>query len=191
MSDSPAAVQIDNFRQPVSEVGYVAAIMRQTITTAKEYFLLVDLNNAGGAYKHTLTGAIRAARFSAFINKENANARWLVQLGVVLAIDGTSATIAWIPGGEVTTLKNDDLIDVNGSDAFPIVFPFDVESGDLKYVASNDKLTTTDLNTGVKIPNVAGVDQTPEVGDAILRAERITGIGQAEISYTAWYYTVT
>jgi len=190
MSESPAAVQIDSLEEGVSDVGYVAVVMKQTVTTAKEYFLLIDLDNAGSAYKHTLTGTIRAARFAAFINKENASARWLVQMGVILSIDGTEATIAWIPGGGVTTLRNDEFIDFNGGDAFPVVFPFDVESGDLKYVASNDKETTSDVNTSGTLKNVADADVTPAVGDVILRAERSSGIGNADINYTAWYYTV-
>lgn len=186
---NPLAVQVDSQLGHVAS-GYVSVEMRRELTDTT-YLLFIDLSNANDAYRHTLTGAIRVGRFTAELIKDNASAKWAGVIGVITEIDGTSATVVWIEAGSLRAYGTSSFIDRKGGVVFPVVAAMDVEAGDLKYMASDFKDTgITALNTGTTIKNIADEDVAPAVGDIIIRAERVAGVGDAAIHYTAFYYTV-
>ncbi len=185
---SAAAVQIDSLKNAVTE-GHVGVEMKRTVTETT-YLLFIDLSNSYNAYRHVATNAIRFSQVSAELIKENASAQWESLFGIVLAIDGIEATIAWCAGGSLRAYGSDSFLDRKICNLFPVIGPVDVEAGDLKYIANNFKQLTTNVNTNITLKDIEDNDVAPAVGDVVLKAERLTGIGDADIHYTAFYYTV-
>ena len=92
MSSTAAAVQIDSRENPITgDKSVVLVEMTQTVSAAgPTYFLLIDLDNTGGAYKHTDTTAIRIVKLVNEVVKSVIADKWVVKVGVVTTIDGTA-----------------------------------------------------------------------------------------------------
>jgi len=194
MGLSPAAVQVDAFGKAVAEPGgdpIVVVEYRKVLAVAgPTYLLLIDKDNAGGKYKHVTDGPIHVHGGAAAIVKEKVGDQWRSDVGVILSIDGSEAVIGYLEGGSVAAINVDSFVGAARGELFPIPMSLEVDAGDFKYVATNYKDTDTNVTTGSSLEDIGGVGRAPVVGDAIIKVERLSGSGQAQIFYTMRYRTV-
>lgn len=189
-SDSPAAVQIDSVLKPVTE-GYYGVEFKKILTAATTYLLFIDKSNASSSYKHSASTSLRLGRFSAELIKDNISADWEVDIGVIMSIDITDAEIAWLESGSLQLKTAEDFETSKRGELFPIIAPLDIETADLKYIATNNKETDTGLTTASTVEDISGSSYNVEAGDVIIRAKRNSGAGNATVYYAAWYYGVS
>lgn len=183
-------IQTDSRGVDLVEAGVVLAELRAPATASPTYRLLIDLSNAAGAHKHVLAGPARLLYLTSWLEKQRSTAAWEAALGTILAIDDTEATVGYIEAGWVSAHRTDRFAERRHDPPYPSIIPLDVLSGDYRFIGTSQKVTTTDLNTGVTIGDIGGNPQTPAVGDVIVRALRTSGGGDAEFYFGAHYYTV-
>jgi len=152
------------------------------------YYMLVDLSSA--AYPHDETGAriiLAGAASQGF--KSNVGAKWAVQMGVIMTIDGTEAKIGWLP---IASLTLRDTSQFSGGQHLPL-FPDYVDlaqtAGVYDKVASNlYESNVTAVNTGITLEDAFGNNVAPAVGDIVLRAELISGGGTLDFKFAVQYW---
>ena len=211
MSDSPAAILYDENGNPLTVVNQDgeyhlkvaspedtdrrnivgADIFHNAIAGPTDYFLAVDLSNEGGSgpYKHsTLSGGVKLTGYSGVLLKSKVQDQWDALVGVVLAIDGTQATVAYLQMGSLHLRSTNEFKDRVKFETFPVLLDLTVSSGEFSDLVVGFTETTTDLNTGVTIPNVEGTGVTPAVGDVIIKTDRVSGSGTATVHYSFWYF---
>ena len=194
MTTSRTIDAIDSLGQPVDE-GIVRVEMEQTILAAvngtPDYFMLIDLSNASGDYKHTLTGSIQCVNLTAAFSKLRANDVWTMDIGVILRIDATDADIGFLAAGSLV-LDSTIVFNIKGSHGnYPVIVNLDETSGDFSDIATNlTELNDANVNAVGTIPDIGGVAQTPAVGDIVLRMLRTTGNDDATSVVTMDYRTV-
>lgn len=191
VSPSTAFQQIDAQGLLVSE-DLVHVEFRKTVAvTGPTYLLLVDLDNAGGAYKHTESGSVQVAGIVAEIAKNRANDQWDADVGVILAIDGVDADIGFLEAGSVRADNTTEFGQRISNHPFPIVTSLEVSAGAFTSIAVNSIVTDSSLNTGaVNVEDIGGVLRTPAVGDVVIRVFRVSGTLDANIYYGLTYRTV-
>lgn len=191
--NQPGIIQVDSTGQLVNEGLTTVEFVNVSTTEGPNYFLWIDLDNAGGTgpYKHTETGAIQIAATFTRLTKDKAQAAHFTGAAVILEIDGTSAQLGFL--GE-TELFNDNstLLTIQKTIVyFPLVLELRPDGlGGIDNIVSNNIVTDTNINTGVTIPDIGGNLRTPAVGDLILKEQRIEGTGSASWDYAAIYRTV-
>ncbi len=154
------------------------------------YFMLVDLSNSSGAYRHESTGSIHLVGFSAAINKSQSGGVWIVRLGTILAIDAVNVTIGFLDIGQLVNDSTNTFVAQQTTNLFPVSLSLKVVNGDYEKLAVNSKVTSTELTTASLIEDVSGGTVNPAVGDLLIRLERTSGGGDSDINYTAQYRTV-
>lgn len=154
------------------------------------FLMVIDLDNSNGDYPHAETGGVQILSGRTIIDKDVANAEWVGQLGVIVDINGTQATIALLAFGNVTADKTDTFRSVNAFAPSPIAVPLKVVSNDLVKILTNNGLVTTALNTGTPIPDPAGNSVTPAIGDIVSVITRVSGTGSAQYDVSFAYRTV-
>jgi hypothetical protein len=189
--ESPAVIQVDALEKAVTE-DVVAVEYRVILATAgPTYLLLIDLDNEGGFYKHTATGSIQALAASAQLSKTKAGDQWEVDIGVVLAINASEATLGFLEGGALSASDTSTFRAQNRNTLFPVTLSLKVVSGDFDKIATNFKQTNGDLTTSTLIDDIGGVGRVPAVGDVVIKVVRSSGNGAAAIFYTIGYRTVS
>ena len=194
MGLSIAGGAIDSLGGSIVE-GIVRVEMEQTVlaagTNTPDDFMLIDLDNTGGNYKHTDSGKVQCLSLTADFSKLRANDVWAMGIGVILRIDGTDADIGFLAAGSLV-LELDDEFRVKGSHGnYPVIVNLDESSGDFADIATNlVEINDSDLNTGGAIDDVFGDARTPAVGDIVLRMLRTSGIDDATALVTMDYRTV-
>lgn len=171
--------------------GFVLEFSKQISSSGPTFFLLIDLDNDGGSgpYPHVNTGHIIVGAFTAHIDKSSSGAQWEARLGVILTIDGTSAAVAFIQAGSVEASNTAQFHADSRASNYPLVASLRVSSGELVDFFTNSNETETSLNTGITIEDVGGNLVTPGVGDMIIKVERGSGSGTANIAYATRYRT--
>jgi len=175
------AVGVDYFKTGIASSG-------------PQYFLAIDLDNAGGAgsYLHE-TGAngIWLTGITGTLIKSKTGAAWDAIFGVIMAIDGTEATIAYLEFGSLHARATDKI-----AETFIKLFTGNVDltvvGGQLRRFATGLEETTTDINTGMTLSDVKGVARTPAVGDILFKVENLSTAappsGTSEIHYSFAYF---
>ncbi len=172
--------------QPLSS-SVVVADYQSASVGATSYFMGVDLSNSSGAYKHSSGSAIKLVGVSSSATKVYAVDDWNVRIGTVLSISGSSSVIGWLRFGALL-LRNTLMLEVSTVDKdFPVPVDLGVSGGDYLKIAAGNKETVAAVNTGATLPDVSGVAVTPDVGDLIVRAERVTGTGVLTMACSFWY----
>jgi hypothetical protein len=158
--------------------------------TDGDYFLLIDLDNAGGSgpYLHESGDGIKVTKIRATLIKDNVADQIIAFMGVILSIDATEATIGYTKIGTIglrdTLAKQAD----ERLDFYPNLLDLTVSSGSFDKIATSYEVTTTDLKTSSSIPDVGGTNRTPAVGDLVLKIERKLGSDTALFHYFLSYF---
>ncbi len=165
--------------------------MLAAVTGTPDYFMLIDLSNAGGGYKHTESGSIQCINLGVAFSKLRSNDVWAMDVGVILRIDGTDADIGFLAGSSLV-LDSTIVFNLKGSHGnYPVIVDLAESGGDFASIASNVvEFNDSDLNTGGTINDVSGAAQTPAVGDVVLRMLRTVGNDDATSVVTMDYRTV-
>ena len=167
----------------------VVNLMKDSLS-ASAYFLFVDLDNEGGKYPHIAGDHILIANFLACALKSNASDTWCARIGVVVAIDETEATIEYMEMGTLP-LRDASVLRCESQHLVSVMnLSMKVTDGTLEHVLTNNVTTTSDLNTGTTIEDVAGDQRTPAVGDILLRIDKMSGSGTLTCQYQLWYGVV-
>lgn len=188
--NQPGVIPVDSEGELLTD-GWVFFEFLKTITAAgPSYFIAVDLSNSSGDFPHTETGGITLARASGFLDKDTANASWEADVGIILAIDGTNATLLFLAALSNNTDKTNSFLATQTFASYPIALPFKVVGGELPKFISNNVVVTTDINTGSSLEDTGGNSIAPAVGDLIIKVERTTGSGEAIYGLSGSYLTV-
>jgi hypothetical protein len=172
----------DDARRQLVEVNF-----RKPSIAATTYYILIDLNNSSGAYKHTSGTAIKAAGVHALVAKDTSSDQWIINVGTVLSINATQAVIGWVRFGNQNVVDTGVFQHEITLTTFPYLSNFTVSGGDYKYIADNFKETVTAINTSTSIEDISGGTYVPAVGDLILRPTLVTGTGTLLVHYHLWY----
>lgn len=181
--------EVDSTPQSRTAKKFVAAEFYKSAVSSTTYFVFIDLSNAGSDYKHSGTSSVKLISASARIIKERIISQWKAVVGVVLSIDGTSATIGWLHAVSLYAMDTARVINegVQGGKIFGIDLA--QTAGDFDYIASgNIETGITAVNTGSNLENVKGNTVNPAVGDVILKIENVSGGGSIEASYSITYF---
>jgi len=168
---------------------FISNFRKDGIQSTK-YFLLVDLDNPDGYFKHDSASSEEGVRLlgvhGTLINAD-IRSKWEASIGTVLDITGSDATIGWIQAGVV---KLRDTGAIQGTTTV-VVPPLDmrlhVENNDYKYITTNFKETVTDLDSSTLVESAGGQNSLVEIGDLILKVEKITANANVLAHYMTWY----
>lgn len=147
------------------------ANMRKQDATAEWWGMLVDLDNAGGTWPHVGDERIDVLAVGASYDK-NATGVGRTRVGVVTAIDGSGATVAFFYG--YTYQKNA----ADSDKDWRVYLPGQVRCSVAAGRASDFKgehLTTTFFDTSTTIPDIEGNAIQPAVGDLVVKGEVTAG----------------
>lgn len=156
--------------------------------SATTYYVLVDLDGVPYAHDEAGTRLVMAGAAAQGF-KSNIGAKWAVQIGIVMTIDGTDAKVGWLP---IASLSLRDTSQFSGGQHLPL-FPDYVDlsqtGGVFDKIASNlYESGITAVNTGVTLEDALGNSVTPAVGDMIMRAELVLGAGTLDFKYAVQYW---
>ncbi len=155
---------------------------------ATSYFLLIDLDSPTAPH---VPGTIaRICSGEAQLVKSATAASWEADIGVVLAIDGTDATVAWL--GFLSTHAEDTgrALGVASYRSLSECLDLEQSGGDLVHIwAGNVETGIVAINTSAgTVDDVKGVARTAAPGDVVVRAVLNSGSGTAAVSYTISYF---
>ena len=166
--------------------GLVRSAFKKDSVVDGEVALIVDVSSS--SYKHSPGTKLVLAAIRGDAIKSNSNAEWDVEVGVVLTIDGTQATVGWLVGGTIPVRGTAEFSGFDIQIFFPLLNDLEVSAGDFLFLQTNYKESAiTAFNTGTAIQNPTGVDGAPGVGDLVLRATQIAGAGTIDIFYEVTY----
>ncbi len=167
----------------------IAEIVQENLV-ATEYFMFIDLDNGGGAYKHTAGPAAFLVGAAATAFKTKNNDSWEIEIGTILDINGTDATIGFLSLATLSVRSTSTFEDTGGGGTlFPVIIDTTVSGGDFTKIATSNKETVTDINTGVTIEDVGGNLVTPAIGDIIVRANLLSGgTGELFFNFSLIYF---
>jgi hypothetical protein len=157
------------------------------VAAAQTFLLMIDRDNGSGAYKHVAGDGIKVATIDGVLIKSSASAMWLSLFGIILAIDGTNATIAYLRFGSVLAQDNAFAQTSYSYSALPARIDCTVAGGGFTKIAAGFVEVTALVNTGITLPNVLSAPTTPAVGDAVIKLVRASGSGTAIIHYSVLY----
>lgn len=159
--------------------------------TSSCYFLLVDLNNVSGSYRHNSStlSSIRVSSLKGQAERTHILDKWRIKLGVVVSTTTSSSQIVWLSPGSQAFLDANSLtttaleIDRN-------VLDLTVQSGSLQRIANNYVESLNDLSSQTSLLDVGGRSVSVEPGDLVLRVQRLTNHGGSlSLHYHLWYQT--
>lgn len=182
--DAVSSNPTDTDREAVVVVDYLASAV-----SATGYYLLVDLDNAAGLgpYKHTLTNKIELAGLTGSLLKSSTSGLWSSYVGVITAINGVNATIAYFNMGTIHDRDTGRISTTARSEFFPITLDLAITGGSLDKIAAGFTETTNVINTGIMLDDVSGVARTPAIGDLLLKVEKNGGSGTVDAHFSIWY----
>lgn len=206
MSDSPASILYDADANPVGVVldGTVYRLQvssgpdedRKKLVdvnfykegvSATTYYVFIDVSSS--AYKHTPGTKVMMTSVGGRALKAVIGSKWAVQLMVVLRIDGTDADLGILPIGSVSLRDTSTFTGGTQVVLFPTVADLSVSGGGFtKITEGMTEKNVTAVNTGVTFKDVLGNNVTPAVGDVLLRAVLVAGVGDLEFAYGAQYW---
>lgn len=168
----------------VADRNALVRVNMRSVVTATTYFAFIDLDGTG--YKHDLSkSAVSLASASAEVLKSSSNAKWVLQLMTVLRISATDSDLGVLQGG-LTLQDTATLARSRTDDFFPAFVDLTVIAGGYAKIASGiQENGVTDIKTASTIPNVFGDQITPDVGDVLLRATKLSGSPASELEFTA------
>jgi len=166
----------------------VAAMYSKQDESIKEvYYLLVDLNNASGSYKHQAGDGIHLGGVVGNFSKNEALDDWIARIGVVTAISGTDASVAFIAPG-TSELRTSGALRSKASLIFsPLSLNLTIAEGVLA-LATNSIDTITALTTSTDIEDISGASRPAEVGDLVMQVLNIEGSGVLSFDFLVWYW---
>lgn len=193
---NPVAVTLDGSIYRLSTLGHADQLARDrvvgvdyyqlAINAAASYYLTIDVSNLGGAYKHAAGSDVVLYGGSCTLIKSNIAATWDAMLGVIVSISGASANIVWIDAFHLSLEDTSGVRDRRRSELFPIPINLAASLPKLAALAQN----VPAVNTGVTLPDVAGVARTPAQGDIVTRVRRLSGAGNADLHQSVFYEVV-
>ncbi len=180
-------VEVDS--DPLSRVSprLVVSSYHAAALAATSYILMIDLDNVGGDYKHVGSSSLKITQIAGSIVKSSIGAQWRSVVGVIVAIDGTAATIHWLEAATLFALDT-STVEQHKAAVLPALLDLAVSGGGLvAYAGGFIEAGLTDVNTGATLDNVVGNARTPAVGDMVLRVTQDSGGGTAELGYSVRY----
>jgi len=156
------------------------------------WYILIDLDNSTGDYPHTYAAGegIQVRGYNTHMIKSTNNAQWDVLFGVILAINGTQATIAYFAFATVHITDTTNLSVFQQGTFTGDLLDLTVSGGTISNVVAGLKQTTTSVNTGTPLTDAAGNSVTPAVGDVVYRVERTGGSVSTLTLHTTMTYLV-
>lgn len=166
----------------------VTAAFHASAMSATTYVILVDLDGGDtGDYKHRGSSSLKLLQVFASLVKSEIGSTWTARIGVVLDVNITVATIHWLNGAALFSLDTSKVQQSAGA-AIEAPDDFAVDSGQLRNTAGGFVETDiTEVNTTAGLNNVVGNPTTPDVGDLVLRVEKVSGAGTVEVGYSIRY----
>ncbi len=168
-----------------------ADLFKSGITGASAaYYLAIDLSNGSGNYKHTVTsgGVILFGLTGSFI-KTNLASVWDIDIGIIRTINGTQANIAWLEIGSIHSKDSSRAEwDLNYW-FFPVKINLTVSGGVLTKIVTGNTENITAVNTAITLSDASNTNATPAVGDVVVRVNRASGSGTADLHLSFWYLT--
>jgi len=166
----------------------VMASFRKSAVSATSFFLLVDLDNAGGLYKHASGSGMKLIGANGTLIKDKILDQWLSQMGVVTAVDAPNnqATIAYTRLGAVGLRDTVRIQDVFSSVPYPALADFTVSGGQPTKLATNHSVVET--VTGAQAEDIGGQNRVLAPGDLVLKVQKVLGTGTVIANYTIWYF---
>lgn len=172
----------DGIRRKLVEVNF----RKDNITNTSSY-LLIDLNNSSNAYKHNSGTILKMAGIHGVVIKDTATDQWVITVGVVLSINGSNANIGWLRFGTQNVRDTGIFQHEIALTIFPFLSNLTVKNGDFVSIADNYKETLNSITTSTSIEDISGGSTVPEVGDLILKTNKILGTGSLLLHYHLWY----
>lgn len=153
------------------------------------YYMGVHLHS-GGNFKHPYVSGdwLRLTGISGQLIKEKNLDSWDAGIGVILSINATEATIAWLHAGALHASDTGSFQSQAVSASFTNPLQLSIAAGDFDRILAGVLQTTTDINTGITLPDAKGSDVAPEVGDIVIGITRNQGSGDAEAHWEIRYY---
>jgi len=165
----------------------VGATFQKDGITATTYYDFIDIN--GSSYKHGSGTAVYMSRIVGQALKSNSGAKWVIQLMVVLRIDGTDSDLGLLSEGLITLKDTSTFRGEIEMSTFPVFLDLSTSGGDFTSIADGSKETgVTAINTGVTIDDIFGSSVTPAVGDVLLRVTLLSGGGTLDFAYSTQYF---
>lgn len=151
-------------------------------------FVLIDRDNGGGGYVHTGNGHIEIYAAQGHLVKSKSNDMWEVHMLVVLRINATDADLALVAFNSLHANDTQMSQHTREFSLYPMSLNLAVLNGTLRNVnPSRVLLADTTVNTTAGLDDANGVSVTPQVGDVLIRTERILGNGDAEVEFEVCY----
>lgn len=148
------------------------------------WFVLLSL--AGGAgWPHDPGTLARIGRLDVLLRREDVTRLWKLDVGVVLTIDGTQATIGLLQMGALRLYDSTNLEAQRTQQIFPLMLNCEINAGAFKNigVSTNSNVSSTAVNNVTALTNALGGTTIPAVGDVLVRVEEST---IADVDATAW-----
>jgi hypothetical protein len=203
MSDSPAAIIFDETGanaagvdaqgrvsildpQTVREADVYASAFFKEAVAATSYFMLLDLD--GAPFPHTSGSKAKLMGVNGNAFKDNAGAKWAVNLCVISRIDGTDADFFVIEEGSLFLRDTSSLSLQPKATQFRVPLDLEISGGALIRGVTNLKETNVAaLNTGITLEDPTGATPTPAVGDLIIRTRLVSGGGTLDFAMGIQY----
>lgn len=179
-----SSYSVDRDRNKIVELNY-----RQVDIASDRYFLLIDLNNKHGKYKHLYenSGAgIKLAGIESLLLKQEATGGWTVRFGVVAEINENYACICWFRPGTMSIRDASNFQIWGNVQIFPLMADLTIENNNQKYCLNNFKETVTDITSNSFLEDAGGNMVQPEVGDLVVKALKFN-TGKLSFHYHIWY----
>jgi hypothetical protein len=161
---------------------------RKIGVSTTSYYLIVDLSNSSGAYKHIGSSSIKLLGVQGTAIKSKIIDQWGIDVGTVLSIDATQALIGWIRYGTIGLRGTSESQIETNVISYPVYTDLVVSGGDYTSIADSFKESVTDLNTTILIPDVSGTNLVASPGDLVIRANKISGDGTILFHHHFWYF---
>jgi len=166
---------------------------------SSSYHMLIDLNNVSGSYPHMYTNGhgvfdkgVKMTGVHAVVVKNNAQDKWVAQLGVVLETSPTGSKVSWLRLGTQNVRDTGLFPSEIEMPFFPMVSDLTVTSSQgrtyLKKVANNNVVFESSLTSETPLLDPNGNTIFAERGDVILNAKRVAGSGDLLVHYHLWYF---
>jgi hypothetical protein len=161
-------------------------IYKDAVPAGPTYYLVIDIDNTGGKYKHGAGTKIVVLGGVGSLGKSQTGSSWTITHGVILSYSSPNADIAWLRLGSMNALSSEKAGENFSGFIFPLEADLEVTGGDLTKIGASWK--ETGVAIGATVEDAFGDSQTPAVGDTVFRVERIGGSGDATFHTSWWYY---
>jgi len=142
-----------------------------TGVAADTYYLMIDLDNSGGAWPHQHFVSVDVDHITASVNFASGTATAGLLLGVITRVDGTDADVSYLwsinPGVQSA---NDGIVTTCNFQPSSVTFKTDGAGNVVGALTSIKESAVAAINTGTTL-NGPGGAITPAVGDVILKAD--------------------